>query len=83
MFRLVIVDRANKKAKTYAGLIFDGKFSMNLVLSPGVVLSADTQDKYWFNLVPYDSLAQQVSRDQPAGPPAGFIPPDDEGEVPF
>lgn len=80
-YRLVITDKENRKRRTNAGVLFKSQYGFNLLLNPGVQLSYEDQELYFFNLYPIttqhesDQYQQQVytgdSVDEDGG--AGFL----------
>jgi len=60
IYTLVLTDRANKKRKTYAGVIFAGQFgSLSIVLNPGITIDAGVAATCWINAIPYESKRQE------------------------
>lgn len=65
-YRLVITDRENRKRKTNAGVLFEGPYGFNLVLNPGVRLTYEDQELYFFNIYPasqHDTQKKQQNDD--------------------
>lgn len=47
---LLIIDKQSKKRRTAAGVLFKNEWGgYALVLSPGIVLTAEMQEKYWLS----------------------------------
>lgn len=84
-FLLVIVDKENKKHKTFAGAVFDGRYNMLLVLNPGIVIDSQVSKTCYLNLVPYEDVKferRQSYRKPEREDPDNASNPDDE-DIPF
>lgn len=83
VYTIILVDKDNKKRKTYAGVAFAGQFdSLTIVLNPGIVIDGRVAETCWINMVPYrrfDRREAQSTVNTSGGTPAGS----DSDDIPF
>jgi hypothetical protein len=89
MYLLTIVSKdKEKRSRTQAGALFESSIGMNLVLNPGVVLTRELQEKYYLNVVPYESdrrdvLPREKPVDESPGAAGSAADLGNDPEIPF